>query len=94
MEELEREKKIEQWCEKNNILLIEDSAHALSSSYSNKKCGSLGDLSIFSFTPHKIITMGQGGMILTNNKEYAENIFNLKTFNRSKDKLDWHDGLD
>ncbi len=85
--------KIEQWCEKNNILLIEDSAHALSSSYSNKKCGSLGDLSIFSFTPHKIITMGQGGMILTNNKEYAENIFNLKTFNRSKDKLDWHDGF-
>ena len=85
--------KIEQWCEKNNILLIEDSAHALSSSYSNKKCGSLGDLSIFSFTPHKIVTMGQGGMILTNNKEYAENIFNLKTFNRSKDKLDWHDGF-
>jgi len=86
-------KKIEEWCKKNNILLIEDSAHALGSSYQDKKCGSLGDLSIFSFTPHKIITMGQGGMVLTDNSEFAENLFNLKTFNRSKDKLDWHDGF-
>ena len=85
--------KIEEWCKKNKIVLIEDSAHALSSSYSEKKCGSLGDLSIFSFTPHKIITMGQGGMILTNNPEFADNIFKLKTFNRSKEKLDWHDGF-
>ena len=50
---------IEQYCKEKNIKLIEDSAHALGSNYANKNCGSLGDLSIFSFTPHKIITMGQ-----------------------------------
>ena len=37
--------------------------------------------------------MGQGGMILTNNKEMHENIIELKTFNRQKDKLDWHKGF-
>ena len=61
-------KEIENWCKQNKLKLIEDSAHALGSSYSHKKCGKLGDLSIFSFTPHKIITMGQGGMILTDKK--------------------------
>ena len=48
-------KKIETWCKKNNINLLEDSAHALGSNYSHKACGSLGDISVLSFTPHKII---------------------------------------
>lgn len=85
---------IEKWCKDNNIKLIEDSAHALGSAYENgKKCGKLGDLSIFSFTPHKIITMGQGGMILTDDRKYLKKIIDIKTFNRSKDKLDWHKGF-
>jgi len=82
---------IDRWCKKNNIKLIEDSAHALGSTYENKiMCGGLGDLSIFSFTPHKIITMGQGGMVLTDNKKMFEKLFKLKTFNRMKNKSDWH----
>ncbi len=84
---------IEQYCLDKDIILIEDSAHALGSCYLEKKCGSLGDLSIFSFTPHKIITMGQGGMVLTDNKSFYEYLINIKTFNRSKDKSDWHDGF-
>ena len=86
--------KIEKWCKKNKIILIEDSAHALGSIYKeNKKCGNLGDVSIFSFTPHKIITTGQGGMVLTNNKRIKSEIDKIKTFNRRKDKLDWHQGF-
>ena len=85
--------KIASWCKENHIILIEDSAHALGSEYKEISCGSLGDISILSFTPHKIITMGQGGMVLTDNDEYKENLLNLKTFNRSKDKMDWHDGF-
>lgn len=83
---------IENWCIENKIKLIEDSAHALGSSYLNQKCGKLGDLSILSFTPHKIITMGQGGMILTDNKNIFEFINKMKTFNRSGDKSDIHLG--
>jgi len=85
--------KIFNWCKDSNIRFIEDSAHALGSSYKNTKCGSLGDLSIISFTPHKIITMGQGGMILTDNQEYYDYLLKLKTFNRLKDKNDWHEGF-
>ena len=84
---------IEKYCKENNILLIEDSAHALGSKYINKNCGTLGDTSVLSFTPHKIITMGQGGMVLTDNPNTHEELINLKTFNREKDKSDWHAGF-
>lgn len=85
--------KIEQYCKENNLILIEDSAHALGSNYLDKPCGKLGDISIFSFTPHKIITMGQGGQILTDDEKAFEKILELKLFNRSKDKNDWHEGF-
>ena len=86
-------KKIQEWCTENNIIFIEDSAHALGSSYKSQKCGSLGDLSVISFTPHKIITMGQGGMVFTNDQNFYEYLISIKTFNRSKDKSDWHEGF-
>jgi len=85
--------KIYKWCKKNKVKFIEDSAHALGSSYENLMCGSLGDLSIISFTPHKLITMGQGGMILTDNEKYFNYLSDLKYFNRIKDKGDWHKGF-
>ena len=84
---------IQDYCKKNKILLIEDSAHALGSSYSDQKCGSLGNISIFSFTPHKIITMGQGGMVLLDDESIYQNLIDLKTFNREKDKSDVHKGF-
>ena len=84
---------IDQYCDENKILMIEDSAHALGSNYENISCGSIGKLSILSFTPHKIITMGQGGMVLLDDDEIYENLIDLKTFNREKDKSDWHKGF-
>ena len=86
--------KINNWCKENDIKFIEDSAHALGSEYSEKiKCGGIGDLSVLSFTPHKIITMGQGGMILTNNSKEFKYLNDLKTFNRKIDKVDWYKGF-
>lgn len=85
--------KIQEWCFENNVIFIEDSAHALGSSYKSSKCGSIGDLSVISFTPHKIITMGQGGMVFTNDQNFYEYLISIKTFNRSKDKSDWHEGF-
>ena len=84
---------IQNYCKKNNIILIEDSAHALGSSYTNQKCGSLGNISILSFTPHKIITVGQGGMVLLDDDDVYQNLIDLKTFNREKDKSDIHKGF-
>ncbi len=58
--------------DKHNLFLIEDSAEALGSEYGGKKCGSFGEAAIFSFYPNKQITTGEGGMVLTNNKEIAD----------------------
>ena len=58
-------------CKKSNIILVEDSAGALGSKYKNMLCGSLADISIFSFNGNKIITTGSGGMMLTDNKIFA-----------------------
>lgn len=52
-----------------SLTVIEDAAHALGAIYKNKKVGSIADMTTFSFHPVKHITTGEGGMILTNNKE-------------------------
>ena len=54
---------------KHDIPIIEDCAHALGSTYQNKKCGNFGHTGCFSFYPTKVITTGEGGMITTNDKE-------------------------
>ena len=85
---------IKKYCQEKNIFLIEDSAHALGSKYNeNTFCGSLGDLSVISFTPHKIISTGQGGMILTNSKNFYDFLIQIKSFNRTKDRSDFHEGF-
>ena len=53
-------------CSKYNLFLIEDAAEMHGQTYKGKKCGSFGDISIFSFYPNKHITTGEGGMIVTN----------------------------
>lgn len=56
-----------------NIFVIEDCAQAMGSKYKGKSVGSIGDCGIFSFQETKhITTLGEGGMILTNNEEFAE----------------------
>ena len=54
------------------LKVIEDAAEMHGQTYNNKKCGSFGDISIFSFYPNKHITTGEGGMILTDD----ENLYN------------------
>lgn len=57
---------------KYNLLIIEDAAEAHGQTYRGRKCGGIGDVSIFSFFPNKHITTGEGGMVLTNNSSYYE----------------------
>ena len=53
------------------LYVIEDAACAIGSEYRGKRIGSIGDLTCFSFHPRKIITTGEGGMLTTENKEWA-----------------------
>jgi dTDP-4-amino-4,6-dideoxygalactose transaminase len=63
---------INQIARKYNLKVIEDAAHAHGSIYNGKKAGSLADLGSFSFQASKNMTAGEGGIITTNNTEYAE----------------------
>jgi len=65
-------------CHKYNLFLIEDAAEMHGQTYNGKKCGSFGDLSIFSFYPNKHITTGEGGMILADKPELAERCRKLR----------------
>lgn len=56
-------------CKKYKLRLIEDAAEMHGQTYRGKKCGSFGDISIFSFYPNKHITTGEGGMIVTDDEE-------------------------
>ncbi|WP_406825673.1 DegT/DnrJ/EryC1/StrS family aminotransferase [Pedobacter sp. KACC 23697] len=54
-----------------NLKVIEDAAEMHGQTYNGKKCGSFGDISIFSFYPNKHITTGEGGMLLTDDDQLA-----------------------
>ncbi|MCX7928701.1 MAG: DegT/DnrJ/EryC1/StrS family aminotransferase [Patescibacteria group bacterium] len=56
-------------CQKHKLMLIEDCSHAHGAKIGNKNVGTFGDIAAFSLQGQKIITGGEGGIIITNNKE-------------------------
>lgn len=63
---------------KYGLKIIEDAAEMQGQAYRGKPCGSFGDISTFSFYPNKLITTGEGGMIVTDNSEVAERCRSLR----------------
>lgn len=72
-------KAIKELCEKYHILLIEDAAEALGSTYKNKALGTFGKCGILSFNGNKIITGGCGGAILSDDENLAKLARHLST---------------
>ncbi len=71
-------------CKERNIKIVEDATESLGTYYSkgtlkNRYTGTIGDIGCYSFNGNKIITTGGGGMIVTNNKDYAERARYLTT---------------
>ena len=85
--------KILKICKKHNILIIEDAAEVLGLSYKNKKCGSFGDLSTFSFYANKQVTTGEGGMISVNSEKLYKKCNSLKNLCFGKINRFNHDDL-
>ena len=63
---------------KYKLKVIEDCAEAHGAKFNNKLVGSFGDIACYSFYSNKIITTGEGGMLVTNNKKYYDNLNYLK----------------
>jgi perosamine synthetase len=76
---------------KHNLYVVEDAAEAHGAEYKGRKVGSFGHISCFSFYGNKIITTGEGGMCLTNDRELAEKIRILRDHGMNPVKRYWHD---
>ena len=71
---------------RHNLMVVEDAAQAVMSTYKGKACGTIGDFGCFSFHETKNYSMGEGGAILINNENYIEKaeILREKGTNRAK----------
>ena len=78
---------------KYNLFLIEDAAQSLGSKYNTKHLGTFGDIGSFSFSAPKVITTGQGGALVTDNKELYQKILKIKDFGRAKTGVDYHESI-
>lgn len=71
----------------NNLLVIEDCAEAHGAEVRGRKVGSFGHMACFSFYANKIITTGEGGMIVTNDKKLAEKLKLLRNLSFTKPRF-------
>lgn len=69
----------------HNLRVIEDAAHALPARYRGKMIGTIGDCTCFSFYATKNMTTGEGGMVTTNNEEWAAHIRAMSLHGLSRD---------
>lgn len=65
---------------KHNLKVIEDAACAMGAKYKEKSAGSFGDIASFSFHARKNATCGEGGIVVTNSKSYADIVSSLSCF--------------
>jgi len=76
----------------NNLTVIEDACHALGAEYRGRRIGGVSDMTVLSFHPVKHITTGEGGMVLTNNEAYYQEIKRLRHHGivKNSDKGGWY----
>ena len=80
--------KIKNFCKTKKLILLEDCAHAVGTTFKKIHVGNYGLSGSFSFYPTKQITTGEGGMVTTNDKKFYNKIKKLKAFGIDKDIKD------
>jgi perosamine synthetase len=70
---------------RHGLVVIEDGCHALGAEYNGRRVGSIADMTVFSFHPVKHITTGEGGMVATNNPQFAETLRRFRNHGISSD---------
>ncbi len=72
-------------CREHNLVLIEDGAHVIGTSYKGRMNGSIADMTTMSFHPVKTVTGGEGGAVLTNSKDYYEKLLLYRAHGITRD---------
>lgn len=78
---------------RHSLSVIEDAAEVHGARYKGRLCGTMGDVGCFSFYGNKIITTGEGGMVVTNDDAYAARARSLKDLAHSRQKRFRHDAV-
>ena len=73
-------------CREKNLVLIEDGAHVIGTTYQGRKNGSISDMTMFSFHPVKTVTAGEGGAVLTNSEEYYRKLLLYRAHGITRDE--------
>lgn len=76
-------------CDAHGIILIEDAAEALGSTYHGRKCGTFGRFNVLSFNGNKIITTSGGGMLMCREENYAKHALKLAT--QAREPFPWYE---
>jgi len=78
---------------RSNLRIIEDAAEAHGAEVAGKRVGGLGDMGCFSFYANKIITTGEGGMVVTNDANYAARLRSLRNLCFKPERRFYHTEL-
>ncbi len=73
-----------------NLLIIEDAAEAHGAEYKGQKVGSIGHIGVFSFYGNKIVTTGEGGMVVTSDSEIAQRVRILRDHGMDPERRYYH----
>jgi perosamine synthetase len=75
---------------KHDLFIIEDAAEAHGAEVAGRRVGAIGDMGCFSFYANKIVTTGEGGMVVTNNRQFAERLRSLRNLGFRSDRRFFH----
>ena len=75
---------------KHNLFIVEDAAEAIGGEYKGRKTGSFGKVSAFSLYANKIITTGEGGIVVTDDSHLAEKLKTMRNYGFTEERHFWH----
>jgi dTDP-4-amino-4,6-dideoxygalactose transaminase len=82
-------KEIMEICDEHDLFLVEDATHAVGAKFDGRKVGTFGEAAVFAFTPTKVLTTGEGGMLLTNDTKMSEEAKRYRFYGSGPGKTDF-----
>jgi len=79
--------------DKHSLMVIEDAAEVHGAEYRGRRCGGIGHISTFSFYANKLVTTGEGGMVLVKSREHADRARSLRNLCFQPGRRFYHESL-